>query len=1135
MVTDPNGIYTSSGAGDIAGRPDGAVFAGWTEAIAPDGVVGVVANYNDTKGGSFAGHAAQLLDNRVVNNIFYSASDPAGRVHLAWIHYYDSDGSTAIWYARWENGTFTRAPGELTQTHESTFTNLAGIAADPTGRVHIIWGRRDATAGASTLWYTVSADSGNNWSSRSNVLFPSNRTFVFNVAVGADNAGEAFVGWTDDSAAAGGGIFDLQVRIRNTAGAWENATNVSWPGGAHYYARGPALAARPNGGMAVAYSRGQTTDPSSASDIYYSEWTRATGWRAPQAAAVNGDDSYQPRIAVDGSGIAHLIWSDVTGATFSRPWYARGNSSGFTAYTLACLVNETALVKDPAIAVTSTAVHVSYSWVQPGTNDKNRYYIWRPITTVTPTLTPIACPGARFQDVCLGSTFWQYIEDLSVLGAISGYPCGGPNEPCDPGNRPYFRPNANLTRGQVAKVVTLAFGINDTIPGTQQTFQDVAPNSTFWVYIERLVGRGAISGYPCGGPNEPCVGPTNRPYYRPNANVTRGQLTKIVAIARNWGLANPATASFNDVPVGSTFFQYVETAKQEGIVSGYPCGGPGEPCPGQYFRPNNNVTRGQASKIIDLARLSPRPTVTPTGVAVTQTPTAAPTNTPTTTPTNTPTAPTNTPLPSNTPGATSTPGPSNTPGATVTPAPSDTPNASVTPAPPTLTPTATETETPAVPPTITPTTTATSGPGPIILSITPVAVEEHDVVTEVTINGQNFGAPGSVVVNGVPALIDAWSPTQIQFHIDVNTPPGSALTVIRDDNAQTSTTAFQVYPRVRPYVSGYVPPSVCQGDSTTEIIMSGQRFGVITGTVVLAGVYTATNTSWTDTEIHFHIDPNTPAFSPIFVHVTSPLNGQYKEYGGFSVLPCGSPTPTMTTTPAPATVTLTPTNTPTDTPVLPTNTATNTPTDTPVLPTNTATNTPTDTPVLPTNTATNTPTDTPVVPTNTATNTPTITATATDTPIPCTTPAPITGSIINADLVQDGRVTRDGVSSTCAVPKVGCPGNPYTGTPYHYDAYTFTNTTGVSQCVSVTLNSACGGANEVMSEAYLGSYNPANVCANYLADLGSSPPPAGTYSFTVPAGATFVVVVNEINPGGGCTAYTLDVTGTCGLVRVPTP
>ena len=956
MVTDPSGIYTSSGAGDITGRPNGAVFAGWTEAIAPNGVPGVVANYNDTKGGSFAGHAVQTLDGRVVNNIFYSATDAAGRVHLAWVHYYDSNNTTAVWYARWENGVFTRPPGEISLTSETTFTNLAGIAADASGRVHIMWGRRDSTPTLSTLWYTVSTDGGNTWAARSNVLSASGQPFVSNAAIGADNAGDGFVAWTDDST--GAGVLDLHVRIRNASGAWENPTNVSWPGsGPHYYARGPSLAARPNGGVAITYSRGQTTDGSSPSDIYYSEWSRATGWRAPQAVTTNPDDSYQPRIGVDLANKAHIIWSDVTGTNFSRPWYAYGTSAGFTAYTLACVVGETLLVKDPALAVTSDAVHISYSLVQPG-NIKDRFYDWRPNVVATPTPiasptpTPIFCPGARFQDVCLGSTFWQYIEDLSVLGAISGYPCGGPGEPCDAPRRPYFRPNANLTRGQVAKVVTLAFGISDTIPGTQQTFQDVAPNSTFWIYIERLVGRGAISGYPCGGPGEPCVAPTNRPYFRPNNNVTRGQLTKIVAIARNWGLANPGTASFNDVPVGSTFFQYVETAKQAGIISGYPCGSPGEPCPGTYFRPNNNVTRGQATKIIDLARLSTRPTVTPTAPPVTNTPTSVPTNTPTNTPTRTPTVPTNTPVPSNTPVASATPGPSNTPTNTRTNTPTNTPNASVTPAPPTLTLTATHTPTPAVPPTSTPTITATQPPGPIINSITPVAVEEHDVVTEVTINGQNFGAAGSVVVNGVPALIDSWTPTQIQFHIDVNTPPGSMLTVIRNDSAQTSTNAFSVYPRVRPYVFSYTPSSVCQGDTATEIRMAGQRFGVITGTVVLAGVYTATITSWTDTEIDFHIAPNTPAFSPIFVHVTSPLNGQYKEYGGFHVLPCGSPTPTVTSTPVPGTATPTavagtPTVTVTGTPP----SATPTPTVTPTGLVDTATPRPTP-PILPTLTPT---------------------------------------------------------------------------------------------------------------------------------------------------------------------------------------
>jgi hypothetical protein len=65
-------------------------------------------------------------------------------------------------------------------------------------------------------------------------------------------------------------------------------------------------------------------------------------------------------------------------------------------------------------------------------------------------------------------------------------------------------------------------------PATQ-TFEDVPPGSTFYVTIERLAGRGIISGYPCGGPGEPCAGPTNRPYYRWGANVTRAQTAKIIA------------------------------------------------------------------------------------------------------------------------------------------------------------------------------------------------------------------------------------------------------------------------------------------------------------------------------------------------------------------------------------------------------------------------------------------------------------------------------------------------------------------------------------------------------------------------------------------------------------------------------
>jgi hypothetical protein len=85
-----------------------------------------------------------------------------------------------------------------------------------------------------------------------------------------------------------------------------------------------------------------------------------------------------------------------------------------------------------------------------------------------------------------------------------------------------------VTRGQTSKIVALAAGMADPVPSTQQSFEDVPPTGTFWLWIEQLAGRGIIGGYPCGGPFEPCQPPGNRPYFRPNNDVTRGQASKIV-------------------------------------------------------------------------------------------------------------------------------------------------------------------------------------------------------------------------------------------------------------------------------------------------------------------------------------------------------------------------------------------------------------------------------------------------------------------------------------------------------------------------------------------------------------------------------------------------------------------------------
>ncbi|MDQ5825863.1 MAG: S-layer homology domain-containing protein [Chloroflexota bacterium] len=202
-----------------------------------------------------------------------------------------------------------------------------------------------------------------------------------------------------------------------------------------------------------------------------------------------------------------------------------------------------------------------------------------------------------FEDVPAGSTYYESVRCLACSNILGGYPCGGPGEPCDGSSDPYFRVNNNITRGQIAKVVSNAADFNND-PGAQ-IFADVPASSPFFTWINRLSRLGHMSGYACGGPGEPC-GAGSLPYFRPNANASRGQLSKIVSNAA--GLSEAHTGrSFEDVPTSSPFYVWIQRLSSRGYISGYPCGGPGEPCGAgnlPYFRPGNLVTRGQASKIV---------------------------------------------------------------------------------------------------------------------------------------------------------------------------------------------------------------------------------------------------------------------------------------------------------------------------------------------------------------------------------------------------------------------------------------------------------------------------------------------------------------------------------------------------------
>jgi hypothetical protein len=180
--------------------------------------------------------------------------------------------------------------------------------------------------------------------------------------------------------------------------------------------------------------------------------------------------------------------------------------------------------------------------------------------TATATATATIC-AVEFSDVPPGSTFYSYIQCLACRGIVSGYSDGT------------FRPFNDVTRGQLSKIVSNATGYQEPVSG--QSFSDVPPDSTFYEYIERLAVRGIIGGYTDGT-------------FRPGNNATRGQISKIVSNAA--GYIEPVSGqSFSDVPPGSTFYDFIERLAARGIIGGYTDG---------TFRPGNNATRGQVSKIV---------------------------------------------------------------------------------------------------------------------------------------------------------------------------------------------------------------------------------------------------------------------------------------------------------------------------------------------------------------------------------------------------------------------------------------------------------------------------------------------------------------------------------------------------------
>jgi hypothetical protein len=314
----------------------------------------------------------------------------------------------------------------------------------------------------------------------------------------------------------------------------------------------------------------------SGSDLVYS--TFLGGDYSPPAAG--GDDSGQA-ILIDDAGNAVVVGgTDSLDFPLANPFQAQfaGYGDGF--------ISKISGSNPLPVSTPTVTPHVSGTPTATRTAAIATSTLTVTTSTATPTIVPTSC-AITFTDVPVDSTFYTFIRCLACGGIISGYDDGT------------FRPYNDITRGQIAKIVSNAAGFSED-PGPQ-IYEDVPVGSPLYAWINRLSMRGHIGGYPCGLiEGGPCIEPDNLPYFRPSSSATRGQLAKIVANAAGLD-TTPSGQFYTDVPEEHTFYLWIMRLTDLGVMSGYDCGGEGEPCDGEnrpYFRPFNNVTRGQASKIV---------------------------------------------------------------------------------------------------------------------------------------------------------------------------------------------------------------------------------------------------------------------------------------------------------------------------------------------------------------------------------------------------------------------------------------------------------------------------------------------------------------------------------------------------------
>ncbi|MEK4698600.1 S-layer homology domain-containing protein [Solibacillus sp. FSL R7-0668] len=187
-------------------------------------------------------------------------------------------------------------------------------------------------------------------------------------------------------------------------------------------------------------------------------------------------------------------------------------------------------------------------------------------------VAPLAS-AAQFADVKQTNTHYDAINELAGRGIINGYEDG------------LFRPENFVSRAQAAKIIAKTLNLDVSNVENPQ-FKDVNINSGYYPYIAALANAGIINGFDGK--------------FNPSGNITRGQMSKI--IARAFELTSTDELTFKDVPADHEFAPYISALAEKGITLGTGNG---------KFAMHELVTRGQLASFVTRAeKATAEPVVT---------------------------------------------------------------------------------------------------------------------------------------------------------------------------------------------------------------------------------------------------------------------------------------------------------------------------------------------------------------------------------------------------------------------------------------------------------------------------------------------------------------------------------------------